>query len=75
MQILKDIYMVLGGPYSNIANIFIIKHNDALVVMDTAEEGFEYDIIRKNMSYWGLDKYPVSHILISHKHKNHIGNI
>lgn len=75
MQILKDIYMVLGGPYSNIANIFIIKNHDSLVVMDTAEEGFEYDIIKENMAYWGLDQYPVTHILISHKHKNHIGNI
>ncbi len=74
MQIMKDVYMVLGGPYANIANIFVIKGKDSLVLMDTAETQEEYDIIRRNMAYWGLDKYPVSHVLISHKHKNHIGN-
>lgn len=75
MQILNNVYMILGGPYSNIANIFVIKGKESLVIMDTAEEGFEYDIMKKNMKYWNLDSIPVSHILISHKHKNHIGNI
>lgn len=74
MQLMKDIYMVLGGPYANIANIFVIKGTDSLVIVDTAETKDEYDTIISNMAYWGLDEYPVSHVLISHKHKNHIGN-
>lgn len=74
MQIMNNIYQVLCGEYANIANIFVIKGKDSLIVVDTAETEEEYKIIRKNMAYWGLDQYPVSHVLISHKHKNHIGN-
>lgn len=74
MQVMKNIYMVLGGPYANIANIFVIKGDDSLVIVDTAETKEEYDTIKENMRYWGLDEYPISHVLISHKHKNHIGN-
>lgn len=74
MQIMKNIYMVLGGPYANIANIYVIKGDNSLVIVDTAETLDEYETILRNIRYWGLDEYPVSHVLISHKHKNHIGN-
>lgn len=74
MQVTKDIYMVLGGAFSNIANIFIIKGKDALVMIDTAENARELAVIEENLRYWGLDAYPISHVLISHKHFNHIGN-
>ena len=75
MQVMRDIYMLLGPPYANIANVFAIKHNDALVIIDTAETEPEYRIIKENMKQWGLDRCTVSHILLSHKHLNHIGNL
>jgi glyoxylase-like metal-dependent hydrolase (beta-lactamase superfamily II) len=74
MQVTKDIYMVLGGAYANIANIFVIKGKNALVMIDTAENTDELAVIDENLHYWGLDSYPISHVLISHKHFNHIGN-
>lgn len=74
MQILKNVYQILGGSYANIANIFVIKGKDSLVLIDTAETPEEYEMMEANMKYWGLDQYPISHVLISHKHLNHIGN-
>lgn len=74
MQIMKDIYQVLGGAYANIANIFVIKAGNELVLVDSAETEEEYGLILENMAYWGLDQYPVSYVLLSHKHLNHIGN-
>ncbi len=74
MQVMKNIYQVLGGAYSNIANIFVVKGNTSLIMIDTAETEDEYTVIQENLKYWGLDNYPVSHVLLSHKHLNHIGN-
>ena len=67
--------MVLGGPYANIANIYVIRHDDQLVVVDTAETENDYMQIQRGLAEWGLERYPVSHVLISHKHRNHIGNL
>lgn len=74
MQIMKNIYQVLGGSYANIANIFVVKAGDELVLIDSAETEEEYELILENMAFWGLDQYPVSYVLLSHKHLNHIGN-
>lgn len=74
MQVMKNIYQVLGGAYANIANIFVVKAGEELVLIDSAETEEEYKLILENMAFWGLDRYPVSYVLLSHKHLNHIGN-
>ncbi len=74
MEVVKNIYQVLGGSYANIANIFVIKAGDELVLVDTAETEAEYEMILENIRGWGLDRYPISCVLLSHKHLNHIGN-
>ena len=74
MQVLNNIYQVLGGSYANIANIFVIKAGNELVLIDSAETEEEYEIILENIKYWGLEQYPISYLLLSHKHLNHIGN-
>lgn len=74
MQIMNNVYQVLGGAYANIANIFVVKTDNELVLIDSAETEEEYEQILENMRYWGLEKYPISYVLLSHKHLNHIGN-
>lgn len=74
MQVMKNIYQVLGGAYANIANIFVIKGKNELVIIDTAETEAEYSMIWENIKYWNLDQYPIAYVLLSHKHLNHIGN-
>lgn len=74
MQIMNNVYQVLGGAYANIANIFAVKTDNGLVLIDSAETEEEYELILENMRYWGLEKYPISYVLLSHKHLNHIGN-
>jgi glyoxylase-like metal-dependent hydrolase (beta-lactamase superfamily II) len=74
MEVLHNIFQVFGGAYSNIANVFAVENNGAIVLVDTAENGEEHAAILKNMRYWGLDPCSVTHVLISHKHFNHFGN-
>lgn len=74
MEIMKNIYQISGGSYANIANIYVVKGKDSLVMIDTAETASDYQLMEDNLRYWGLDRYPVSHVLLSHKHLNHIGN-
>lgn len=45
MQVLNNIYQVFGGSYANIANIFVIKAGNELVLIDSAETEEEYEII------------------------------
>lgn len=74
MQLTKNIYQILGGSYANIANIYLIRGKDSLILVDTAETEEDYRIMEENRRFWGLDQYPISHVLLSHKHLNHIGN-
>ena len=74
MEIRKNIIQISGGAYANIANIFVIKGKDSLIMIDTAETASDHEMLQTNMAYWGLDRYPVSHVLLTHKHFNHIGN-
>lgn len=74
MEIMKNIYQISGGSYANIANIFVVKGKNGLVMIDTAETASDYQMLEENMRYWGLDQFPLTHVLLSHKHLNHIGN-
>ena len=74
MEIMKNIYQISGGSYANIVNIYVIKGTDSLIMVDTAETASDYQMLEDNLRYWGLDRFPVSCVLLSHKHLNHIGN-
>lgn len=74
MQITHQIYQVLGGMYANISNIYVIMAEHSLILVDTAESLLDRQIIEENLQKWHLDQYPVSYVLLTHKHQGHIGN-
>lgn len=74
MQVMHDVYMMLGNVYANIANIFVVKGPEGLILFDTADREEELDLIDENLHYWGLYDLPITHVFISHNHFNHIGN-
>ena len=75
MMITNKIYQVLGGMYANIANIFIIKEKDFLIMIDAAENEYDYTLIEDNLKRWGLIDYQIAYVLVTHKHQGHIGNL
>lgn len=75
MQILKNVYQILGASYADIANIYVIEGEDGqLILVDTAETEEDYMLMKENMRLWGLDERKITHVLLTHKHFNHIGN-
>ncbi|MBQ9037155.1 MAG: MBL fold metallo-hydrolase [Erysipelotrichaceae bacterium] len=74
MQISDHIYQVLGPMYANLANVYVIKSENSLIMVDCAENEKDLEVIRENLRRFGLDKLPVSHVILTHKHFGHIGN-
>lgn len=74
MQILRDIYMLCGNAYGNIANLFLLRGENGLVLIDTADRPEDIELVDRNLEYWGLSHLPITHVLITHNHFNHIGN-
>ena len=80
MRVLRNLYKLLGQntcyvPIGSMANdVYVIKGKDALVMNDCGGTEEEIGIIEEGLKYWGLSDYPISHVLISHSHSNHMGN-
>ena len=74
MQISDHIYQVLGPMYANLANVYMIKASDSLIMIDTAEDEKDMEIIRGNLKRFSLDELPISYVILTHKHFGHIGN-
>ncbi len=80
MQVLKNLYRIVAQnicyyPQGSCANnVYVIKGKDALVMHDCGGTDEEIGLIDEGLKYWGLSDYPISHVLISHSHSNHMGN-
>lgn len=72
MQICKNIFLVCGYPYSSIDNVYAIKTDQGLILVDTGTDSREYDTIMENLAYWDLG--PVTHVIVTHAHINHCFN-
>ncbi len=76
MQLTKDIYLVGGYPYPylrsaggfKLKNIYAVKGDGALVLVDTGEDEVQMELAYRNIDYWGLSDLPISHVLITHAH-------
>ena len=73
MQLTKHIYQIYGGMYGNIANIYAIETETSVILIDSAETMYDFKQLQENLMLDGLNK-PVSAVLLTHKHFNHIGN-
>lgn len=74
MQVLKDVYLLSGYPYSVSSNVFAVKGKHSIVLIDTGTDAYDMGVIENNLVYWGLSNYPISHVLITHAHLDHGGN-
>ena len=74
MQILKDVYKLAGEEYRMVPNIFAIKAENALILVDCGTDDSDWQIVLENMRYWGIDCMPVNNVLITHPHGDHAGN-
>lgn len=74
MQILKDLYKLAGEEYRMVPNIFAIRAENALILVDCGTNESEWQVVVENMRYWGIGQLPITHVLITHAHGDHAGN-
>ncbi|MFD0681247.1 MULTISPECIES: MBL fold metallo-hydrolase [unclassified Paenibacillus] len=74
MQIMKDIYLLSGQPYGISSNVYAVMGQESIVLIDCGTGDEDYKLIEQNLALWGLDQYPISHLLLTHSHFDHSGN-
>jgi glyoxylase-like metal-dependent hydrolase (beta-lactamase superfamily II) len=74
MQLIQDIYLVSGFAYGLHPNVYAVKGDGAMVLIDTGLDGNDLSVIDETLHTWGLDQLPISHVLITHAHFDHTGN-
>ena len=74
MQLVKDIYLVSGFAYGLHPNVYAVKGENAVVLIDTGLDENDLSVVDANLRYWGLAQYPLSHVLMTHAHFDHSGN-
>ncbi|NHN35266.1 MBL fold metallo-hydrolase [Paenibacillus agricola] len=74
MQIVKGIYQLAGQPYGVSSNTYAVLGQDSIVLVDCGTGNEELQLIEKNMIEWGLEEFPISHLLLTHSHFDHSGN-
>ena len=72
MQIIPKVYMVNGFVYGQWQNSYVVKMDDATVMIDFGQhEADTFESVRKNCSVWGIDLAEISYLLVTHAHFDH----
>jgi glyoxylase-like metal-dependent hydrolase (beta-lactamase superfamily II) len=74
MEIIRSVYLMAGPHYGTHENVYVIKGENSLVMVDTGIDEEELAVVDGNIAYWGLKDYPISHVLITHSHYDHCAN-
>ena len=72
MHVSNSVYVVNGGYYGNLGNVYAIRGKKAITLIDTGELGAVETIFR-NLKYWGMEDLPIAQVLITHGHQDHAG--
>lgn len=55
-------------------NVYAVQTGDGVVLIDTGMDKKSYDVICRNLKYWGMEKQKINKILLTHAHYEHAGN-
>lgn len=72
MKLTNSVYLLSGGYYGVMGNVYAIKDGDDLIMIDSGREEHR-TVIRESMEYWGLDKCNIRYVLLTHAHHDHAG--
>ncbi|MBQ8233486.1 MAG: MBL fold metallo-hydrolase [Lachnospiraceae bacterium] len=74
MKIAEKIYLLSGMSYGLLGNVYGIVHRDGLLLVDCGRPHEAIPMIERNLRVWGLEKLPVTALLVTHGHPDHCGN-
>jgi glyoxylase-like metal-dependent hydrolase (beta-lactamase superfamily II) len=73
MRLLNNLYVIDGPCFGGKSHIFALPYSQGIVMIDAGVEGRSEAETIKWLSYWGLDKERITHVLITHGHWDHVG--
>lgn len=73
MQISKSVYIVNGGYYGNLGNVYAVRGKESVLLIDTGEL-VAVNSILDTLRYWGIGDMPISYVLATHGHQDHMGS-
>jgi len=73
MLVLNGIYQLSGYDFGTVTSMFAVKGKDSLAIVEAGGKG-DLGTAMATLKYWGLSKYPVTHVFITHSHFDHIEN-
>ena len=73
MKIRNDLYLLSGGYYGQLGNVYGIRYDNGCILFDCGREN-SYQTIVENLRYWGMDENSVTHVFVTHGHDDHGGS-
>lgn len=74
MRLFPHVYLLAGSVYGVHQNVYAIRTKHSVILVDTGKNEHELEVIHANLSYWGLDQLPISAVLLTHEHYEHVAN-
>lgn len=74
MQLAKRLFQLAGPFYGNSSSVYGIVGDQSLVLIDAGMDEAQLEVVDENIRYWGLEDYPISHVICTHCHFDHSGN-
>ncbi len=74
MQLLPDVFLISGYAYGLHPNVYAVKGDGAVVLIDSGLDEKDLAMIDENRRAWNLGQLPITHVLFTHAHFDHSGN-
>lgn len=74
MKLTEHVYMLSGVPYGTNSNTYAILAGEQILLIDSGYSSFQWNIMNRVLADWHIDKYPISHLFLTHTHFDHAGN-
>jgi len=73
MKLRKHLYLLSGGVYGKLGNVYALQHDSGYILIDCGRYD-ALDIIRQNMAFWNIPEDNITHVLLTHGHDDHAGS-
>jgi glyoxylase-like metal-dependent hydrolase (beta-lactamase superfamily II) len=73
MRLLHNLYVLTGPSFGVLSYVYAVAYSGGLVLVDGGIKNGSEGQIAAWRSYWGLEGKPVTHVLLTHGHWDHVG--
>ena len=74
MKISQHIYKTSGVEYETNSNTYVLETENELILFDLGYEDKQWNVVKKTLQYWELDRKPIREAFLTHGHYDHAGN-